>query len=37
LTADGRRKLAADAKSWHRLTVAMEALGLTSSIPGVVA
>jgi len=36
LTADGRKKLAADAKSWHRLTVAMESLGLTS-VQGVLA
>ncbi len=36
LTAGGRKKLAADAKSWHRLTLAMESLGLTS-VQGVLA
>jgi len=36
LTAAGRRRLAADAKSWHRLAVAMESLGLTS-VQGVLA
>ena len=29
LTPDGKRRLAEDARTWHRLTTAMGALGLT--------
>jgi PadR family transcriptional regulator PadR len=32
LTPDGKRRLAEDAKTWHRLTTAMGALGLTRHV-----
>ena len=34
LTPDGKKRLAEDAKTWHRLTTAMGALGLTRLLPG---
>ena len=34
LTPDGRKRLAEDARTWHRLTTAMGALGLTRGMPG---
>ena len=33
LTSDGKKRLAEDAKTWHRLTTAMGALGLTRLAP----
>ncbi|MBM4109499.1 MAG: PadR family transcriptional regulator [Phycisphaerae bacterium] len=35
LTPRGRKRLAADARQWRRLTAAMSALGVVSFVPGV--
>ena len=32
LTTDGKKRLAEDARTWHRLTTAMGALGLTRAL-----
>ena len=37
LTPDGRKRLAEDARTWHRLTTAMGALGLTRALEPAVA